>query len=145
MGEPETITPERVPGDTAAERKGKTPIERFHDRVESLSGDQKSADGMVVNLSDNIKQVAKQLLMDGTFDNSCSMIRGMLREIGEEVLALRKHHDLLRTPYATKPGEPDKGEMIANLMLSYRHVEDAIMRLGKAIQAYDGGKSVYTK
>lgn len=39
----------------------------------------------------------------------------------------------------------DSGEICANLMLSYRHLEDAVMRLGKAIQAYDGGKSVYDK
>jgi hypothetical protein len=41
--------------------------------------------------------------------------------------------------------ETDQGEMIANLMLAYRHLEDASMRLGKAIQAFDGGKSVYDK
>lgn len=35
------------------------------------------------------------------------------------------------------------GEAMANVMLSFRHLEDARMRLGKAIQALDGGKSVY--
>lgn len=35
----------------------------------------------------------------------------------------------------------NKGEMIANLTLGYRHLEDAAMRLGKAIQAADGGVS----
>ncbi len=39
----------------------------------------------------------------------------------------------------------DTGEMIANVMLSYRHLEDAGMRLGKVIQAYDGRVSVYDK
>jgi hypothetical protein len=37
----------------------------------------------------------------------------------------------------------DRGETIANLMLAYRHLEDASMRLGKALQAIDGGASVY--
>jgi hypothetical protein len=37
------------------------------------------------------------------------------------------------------------GEAIANVMLAYRHLEDASMRLGKAIQALDGGVSVYDK
>jgi hypothetical protein len=32
-------------------------------------------------------------------------------------------------------------EILENLTLAYRHLEDASMRLGKAIQAYDGGKS----
>lgn len=38
-----------------------------------------------------------------------------------------------------------EGEVIANLTLAYRHLEDASMRLGKAIQAADGGVSVYDK
>ena len=36
-------------------------------------------------------------------------------------------------------------EIRANIMLAYRHMEDCRMRLGKAIQAYDGGKSVYPR
>ena len=36
-------------------------------------------------------------------------------------------------------------EAIANVMLAYRHLEDASMRLGKCIQALDGGVSVYDK
>jgi hypothetical protein len=37
------------------------------------------------------------------------------------------------------------GEAIANVMLTYRHLEDASMRLGKVIQALDGGASVYDR
>lgn len=37
----------------------------------------------------------------------------------------------------------DTPEMIANVTLAYRHIEDAAMRIGKAIQAYEGGKSIY--
>jgi hypothetical protein len=36
-------------------------------------------------------------------------------------------------------------EAIANVMLAYRHLEDASMRLGKVIQALDGGASVYDR
>jgi hypothetical protein len=36
-------------------------------------------------------------------------------------------------------------EMKANLKLAYRHLEDARMRIGKAVQAFDGGKSVYPR
>jgi hypothetical protein len=32
-----------------------------------------------------------------------------------------------------------------NILLAFRHMEDASMRLGKAIQALDGGESVYDK
>lgn len=38
-----------------------------------------------------------------------------------------------------------KGEMHANITLAYRHLEDARMRLGKVIQASDGGVSAYGK
>ncbi len=33
------------------------------------------------------------------------------------------------------------GETIANITIAYRHLEDAAMRFGKAIQASDGGVS----
>lgn len=39
----------------------------------------------------------------------------------------------------------DGNEAKANIMLAYRHLEDAKMRIGKAIQALDGGVSVYDK
>ena len=33
----------------------------------------------------------------------------------------------------------DRGEVMANLTLAYRHLEDASMRLGKTLQVLDGG------
>jgi len=38
-----------------------------------------------------------------------------------------------------------KGEIGANVTLAYRHLEDARMRLGKAVQAIDGGESCYPR
>jgi hypothetical protein len=38
-----------------------------------------------------------------------------------------------------------RGERGANITLAYRHLEDASMRLGKALQAIDGGVSVYDR
>lgn len=46
--------------------------------------------------------------------------------------------------WPTEEGD-DRGEEIANLMLSYRHLEDARMRLGKYIQTVAGGVSIYDK
>jgi hypothetical protein len=37
------------------------------------------------------------------------------------------------------------GDVGANITLAYRHLEDASMRLGKALQALDGGVSVYDR
>ncbi len=39
----------------------------------------------------------------------------------------------------------NRGEVLANVMLAYRHIEDARMRLGKVIQAFEGGVSIYDK
>jgi hypothetical protein len=33
-------------------------------------------------------------------------------------------------------------KMIIHAYLSYRHLEDAAMRIGKCLQAYNGGKSI---
>ena len=52
--------------------------------------------------------------------------------------------DMMRDLWPNKEGA-DIGESKANIMLAYRHLEDASMRLGKVIQAQDGGKSVYDK
>ena len=39
----------------------------------------------------------------------------------------------------------DMPELAANIALAFRHCEDARMRLGKAIQALDGGVSIFDK
>lgn len=46
---------------------------------------------------------------------------------------------------STLPENADRGEVLANITLTYRHLEDASMRLGKVLQAFDGGVSVYDK
>jgi exonuclease VII small subunit len=54
---------------------------------------------------------------------------------------MHEHHQFLMYEVP----KPDFEEMHANITLAYRHLEDAAMRLGKAIQAFDGGVSVYDK
>lgn len=105
------------------------------------------AAGDLKKLPASVGELQRQVLDAAKFDDACSVLRGMLREAGRNVLSLKNHPQLVMARNADAlgrvPEEPDKGEMIANLQLAYRHIEDAIMRLGKAIQAYDGGKSVY--
>ena len=71
----------------------------------------------------------------------CFQERLRIEDLKKSVFAL-KGHDVFN-------GEQRVGgqhsEMEANIMLAYRHLEDARMRLGKVVQAYDGGKSVYPK
>lgn len=61
--------------------------------------------------------------------NNC---RAVIKSVAEATLAIK-----------SQPGLPP--EAIANIMLAYRHLEDALMRLGKVLQALDGGVSVYDK
>ncbi len=59
-------------------------------------------------------------------------VRSAIKGTAADLLLLKRHL-------------PDEPEAVANVMLAYRHLEDASMRLGKAIQALDGGVSVYDK
>ncbi len=72
-----------------------------------------------------------------------SIKRKDIKEVAKFVKGLMSH------PYFKSERESgskaDIGEMKANIMLSYRHLEDAAMRLGKVLQAHDGGVSVYDK
>lgn len=54
------------------------------------------------------------------------------------LVAMRRSDNVFKEPI-------DIGEVLANLTLAYRHLEDASQRLGKVIQAADGGVSVYDK
>ena len=61
----------------------------------------------------------------------CEEFRRQLKPIAEDL-------------HGRSQGE-ERGEVMDNLILAYRHLEDASMRLGKAIQAIDGGVSVYDR
>lgn len=69
-------------------------------------------------------------------------VRRDIKHVGERLKFLT---DITKKGEHAKGEQEDTGEVIANLILSYRHLEDASMRLGKAIQAHDGGVSVYDK
>lgn len=72
------------------------------------------------------------------FDSHCSLIRTSIKNVGTEVLLLK---DSISSTFGSK--DTDFSEMFANVTLAYRHLEDAAMRVGKAIQAYEGGKGIY--
>jgi hypothetical protein len=61
--------------------------------------------------------------------DDCEMMRRALKPLAEQTRAM--------------VGPDTPGEANANVMLAYRHLEDASMRLGKAIQVLNGGTSVY--
>jgi hypothetical protein len=69
--------------------------------------------------------------------------RAQMKVHGEYLLQLK--NGLILQPKPVEGSVEDRGEEIANLTLAYRHLEDCIMRCGKVIQAYQGGKSIYYK
>ena len=61
-------------------------------------------------------------------------------------IAKRVKFGMINSFFSREQESPDQhSEMKANLMLAYRYLEDARMRLGKVIQAMDGGVSIYDK
>lgn len=61
----------------------------------------------------------------------------------ERLTELRRQVKQIAELLSDARSDPYVSEAKANLVIAYRHMEDASMRLGKAIQASDGGVSVY--
>jgi hypothetical protein len=71
--------------------------------------------------------------MEQDFRAVLDVERAEIGSVAARVKSLMKHVVFLA------PGPTmDAGETKANIMLAYRHLEDARMRLGKAIQALEG-------
>lgn len=75
-----------------------------------------------------------------TSEDVFSEVRRDIKEIAARVQAIRDH-----LPSVTPRENENRGEVMANVTLAYRHLEDASMRMGKAIQATNGGISVYDR
>ena len=67
------------------------------------------------------------------------------RDIKHIAVNVKELARFAKNPGLVPASQEDRGETIANIMLAYRHLEDASMRLGKALQALDGGASVYDR
>jgi hypothetical protein len=74
------------------------------------------------------------------FDDVAKKFRAKIKELAHHLKA-----DLRYVAEGLPDGQVhDIHEVDANITLAYRHLEDAAMRLGKAIQARDGGVSIKT-
>lgn len=79
--------------------------------------------------------------MEEKLKKQCDDLREQIKVVGTTVLALKAHSD-----FAGNEGYVGQhGEMIANIMLTYRHLEDARMRVGKILQAAGDGVSILDK
>ena len=72
-------------------------------------------------------------------ENECSKARLAIKEVGDAVKAL-KNNDYIQGEQAFLG---QHGEIHANIMLAYRHLEDARMRVGKVMQQLQGGTSKF--
>lgn len=76
------------------------------------------------------------------FKEDCFALRARIEETKHQTMLVFREHPVFTAEHSLKP-PIESGEMKANLILAFRHLENASMRLGKAIQAFDGGKSCY--
>ncbi len=79
--------------------------------------------------------------MDSNLQEVCDALRTEIKETGEVTKGLMEHSDFKGEQ--AYPGQ--HSEMKANIMLTYRHLEDARMRVGKIMQAADDGVSILDK
>ena len=80
--------------------------------------------------------------MEEEIKDVCFNIRKEIELLKGQVRLLKNHGDV---SFGSKCDPEQIGEMKSNIVLTYRHLEDARMRLGKVVQASDGGKSVYPR
>lgn len=73
--------------------------------------------------------------LDGQFLAIVTQYRATLKPLAIDIKNL-KSHEFFSAYQVAAPA--DRGEMVANIMLAYRHMEDARMRLGKVFEAYYG-------
>ena len=78
------------------------------------------------------------------FKEGCFGIRSEIDLIKSFVVNGMKHPELKELCFKEEILDK-KSEVYGNLKLAYRHLEDARMRIGKAIQAWDGGISCYPR
>lgn len=64
--------------------------------------------------------------------------RATLKPIATDMKNIKAHAFFNSKVQTNSDVNSDRGEMIANIMLAYRHMEDARMRLGKVFEAYFG-------
>ena len=77
-----------------------------------------------------------------TVKEICDELRVDIRNLGTRILELRRHNDFSGSP---EDYVGQQSEMRANIMLAYRCLENARMRVGKILQAADDGVSILDK
>lgn len=95
-------------------------------------------------MDNSVDEEPKRVLSFEEFGDS---IRKKIEAVKTIVSMLNAHAELEESDQSNvNQIQPSRnGEMRANIILAYRHLEDARMRIGKAMQAYQGGISILDK
>ncbi len=135
------LNPKQEKGETQMEQKKKKPT---IEELEKAIGTSKEFD-ILPDGSVRYKHATVVGLDD--FKEDCFALRAQIEETKRQTMLVFTEHPVFNIAHTAAGVNriEDHGEMKANLKLAFRHLEDARMRLGKAIQAYDGGKSCYAR
>jgi len=97
---------------------------------------------------ENQNEVAAGAARPATMEECCGVLRSKVQGLKADVVALLNHDDFKNEDShldgANIPGT-QHANMVANITLAFRALEDARMRLGKVMQAYQGGVSIFDK
>lgn len=83
-----------------------------------------------------------RLTVDPALNKTVVQFRNGIRDLEKQVRHLMAPDGLIKTVPAN---DGLRAEGFANTMLAVRHLEDARMRLGKVLQAAQGGESIFDK
>lgn len=115
-----------------------------------------------------LQEIVMTITPDATLKEICNTLRKEIQLIADATKGLMKHEDTIPNTTTIPSYSPEVietfrlrgvspqeiisieeqeriGEMKGNIMLAYRNLENAHMRLGKVLQAQDGGTSIYDK
>ena len=117
--------------------------DEMSENVENYAGQEGSA-GDHENVTEQCCEAAKPVGKYMGYEEEGHKLRSEIKAVGAKVKRYIKTSKNF-TPRGDDSDRQNHGEMIANATLSYRHLEDAAMRIGKSIQAYNGGTSILDK
>jgi hypothetical protein len=105
---------------------------------------------MVTTPPEQQEQTEEEIMTPVNFKEGCFGMRSDIELIKAKCKNWLGHPEIIGKPedfgeLANYKKLEGMAEAQQNIMLAYRHLEDARMRLGKAVQAYDGGKSIYPR
>ncbi len=86
--------------------------------------------------------------MDDKIEDRCDSIRKGIEVLKGDVADLINHNDFRNEDQplqGVNVPPTQQGNMRANITLAFRHLEDARMRIGKVMQAKQGGISILDK